>query len=59
MEGDITIETAETDDEFVAAIRELKRWNEEDPGRWKGIDPGFDYKLKLEFEQLGLGDLLH
>ena len=58
-EGDITIQTASTDAEFVEAIRELKRWNEEEPGRWRGIDPGFNATLKSEFAQLGLGDLLH
>ena len=57
-EGDITIETAATDAEFTEAIRELKRWHEENDC-WKGIDPGFDPALKLEFEQIGLGDLLH
>lgn len=38
-EGDITLRTAEADDEYVTAVRELHAWNLE-RRYWKGIDPG-------------------
>ena len=57
-EGDITLRTAEADDEYVAAVRELHAWNLE-RRYWKGIDPGFDEALRGEFHRLGLADLLH
>ena len=57
-EGDITLRTAEADDEYVAAVRALHAWNLE-RRYWKGIDPGFDEALRGEFHRLGLADLLH
>ena len=56
-EGDTTLQTAENEQEFVDAMRELKRWNDEG-GRWLGVDPGFNADLKAQFHTLGLGDLL-
>ncbi|MBN2053275.1 hypothetical protein JW905_00040 [bacterium] len=58
-EGDITIKTAETDDEFCAALREIKEWNDEQGHGFKGIDPGFNVLLRELFVNLGLEDLLH
>ncbi len=68
-EGDVSRQVAENAEEFVAAMRELKRWacGDDTPGAtglgWAksrfGIDPGFDEPLKQAFEEIGLGDLLH
>ena len=57
-EGDITIETAEGDDELVTALRALAEWNEK-AGWGFGIDPGGEPAMRAEFERLGVGDLLH
>lgn len=57
-EGDITRTTADTDDEFVQAVREWETWVNgagHGPAR---IDPGFhDSALAGRFARLGLGDL--
>ena len=66
-EGDVSRQVADNAEEFVAAMRKLKRWNIETAtdlqSKWAagrfGIDPGFDAKLKSRFEAIGLGDLLH
>lgn len=58
-EGDITIKEAENQKEFTEVILELKKWNEESGYRFRGIDPGFNKELKVEFESLGLEKLLH
>ena len=57
-EGDLTIQHAASDEEFVAAVRELERWNRERE-YWKGIDVGLAPRLKTKLEALGLGDLAH
>ena len=56
-EGDIAIETAEDDDELVAALRASAKWNNE-AGWGFAIDPGTG-DMRQKFEQLGVGDLLH
>jgi len=58
-EGDITVRIAESDAEFVAEIREIKRWNEDNGHRFSGIDGMCNETLIDRFEALGLGDLLH
>ncbi len=58
-EGDVTIQTAENKNEFVGEIRNIKKWNEENGHRFKGIDPGFNKEIKNSFLSLGLSDLLH
>jgi len=58
-EGDVSIETHETPAEFVAAVRELVRWNEESGHGFKGIDAMMVDSIKEGFQGLGLGDLLH
>lgn len=55
-EGDVTIETAETDEEFTRAIRNLEEYYGDG---FKGIDPGFDDALREEFVKLHLYDLIH
>ena len=58
-EGDVTTTVCESDEEFVAQIRELAAWNDEGGYGPMKIDPGFDDGLRQTFETLGLGDLLH
>ena len=58
-EGDVVVQYSMTPQEFVAELRELKRWNEEAGYRFIGIDPGFNTALQKEFVALGLLDLLH
>ena len=58
-EGDITLRTAESGAEFAQALRELKAWNEERGYGFGGIDCAMVESIKEDFEELGLGDLLH
>ena len=57
-EGDTTLQQAETEAEYVKAIRELVRWATE-AGYWKGIDSMCNDAITARFNELGLGDLLH
>ena len=57
-EGDITVEEAETPQEYVEAVHKLKAWNEESD-RWLGIDGMLNDTIIAEFNKLGLGELLH
>lgn len=58
-EGDLTIQRYDEDEEFIAALRELVRWNEERGYGPARIDPGFSEKMKADFGKLGLADILH
>ena len=58
-EGDVTLQTADTEEEFVEMLRSLQQWNEEHGHSFLGIDPMCDEGLKGRFEALGLADLLH
>jgi len=58
-EGDVTLQTADDKDEFIAAIRKLKTWNEDSGHRFIGIDPMLNAEIEGAFKKLGLGDLLH
>jgi hypothetical protein len=58
-EGDCTTQTAVTPEEFTEAIRELKTWNEEYGHEFLGIDCGLSTTLEKQFQDIGLGDLLH
>jgi hypothetical protein len=58
-EGDVTTHIAETDDEFVQALRELVQWSDEAGHGPTRIDPGFADEMRQAFTRLGLGDLLH
>ena len=57
-EGDLTIRDAESDEEYTAALRELRDWNDERQ-QWKGIDPGLGETMRARFAALGVADLLH
>ena len=57
-EGDLTIETAENDAEYVQAIRNLKTWHD-NMQRSMRIDANTQPTQKARFEALGLADLLH
>lgn len=58
-EGDVTRQIADTDEEFVKAIREHQDWVEGAGHGPMKIDPGFAPEMKADFERLGLADLLH
>ena len=58
-EGDVTIQTAETDVEFASAIREIQIWNNLQGWKFIGIDPMLREEIANEFKRVGLGDLLH
>jgi hypothetical protein len=58
-EGDLTLVKLDTPEEFVAELRECKRWNDEHGHRFLGIDPGFDEELRQRFNDLGMQDLYH
>jgi len=57
-EGDVTITTCDTDEEFVAEMNNWVRWNKEND-YFIGIDPGFNEELKAKFQALGLSELMH
>ena len=57
-EGDISVECADDDAEYVEALRALHRWNVGN-GHWKGIDTMLNEDVARAFERLGLDDLLH
>ena len=56
VEGDVTRQTCDTQDEFAELVRKAVDFHGD---RFLGIDPGFDDHLKDRFETLGIGDLLH
>jgi len=58
-EGDVTRTICDTDEEFAAALREIDGWNRDHGYGPARIDPGFDPALKVAFEAVGLGDMLH
>jgi len=57
-EGDVTIETAVTETEYVEHIRKLKTWNDEN-GYGMAIDPGLGPDIRARFTAIGLAELLH
>lgn len=59
VEGDVTLREAESTKEFVAEIRGIRQWNEENGNGFKGIDPMGNEDIEARFRALGLGDLLH
>lgn len=60
-EGDVTIQTADTDEEFAEAVRELARWNDEHGWGPMRIDCLLRSHsgIAARFRSLGLADLLH
>lgn len=59
VEGDVTISLCESDEEFIAQLREIDRWHVEHGYGPARIDLGFDPAMKAAFERLGLADMLH
>jgi hypothetical protein len=57
-EGDVTIKSADTDEEFVAEVRALVDWMRENTGSGM-IDGMCEPEIIGAFERLGLADLLH
>jgi len=61
-EGDVSITTAETPQEFVEEILKIKTWsNENADNGFKGIDTGWteNNPIEMKFKALGLGELVH
>jgi hypothetical protein len=58
-EGDLCVQEAETEAEFVSAMVEMKHWYEENGHRFLGIDPMCSHSIERAFRGLGLGGLLH
>ena len=58
-EGDITHQTADTGAEFLAELEQIKAWNDDQGGRFLGIDPMLNAGIELDFRELGAGHLLH
>ena len=57
-EGDLTRESYDSLDDFVARIREYHQWALK-MQLWKGIGPGLDPSAVARWKEIGLGDLLH
>jgi len=57
-EGDCITQQAETDQEFISEMRNIKQWNV-DNGYSCNIDCGYDEDVRYRFKNLGLTDLLH
>ena len=58
-EGDVTLRTADSPEEFAEALLEMKAWNEESGHRFIGIDTGCNDALSERFRSIGLGEMLH
>lgn len=58
-EGDVTIQTCDTDEEFAGLLRSLDEWNVKQGYGNARIDPGFGAEMKAAFERVGLADMLH
>lgn len=58
-EGEITIDKADTAEEFITALREFAKWNEEAGYGRINIDPGPYSDTAKAFVTLGVEDLLH
>jgi len=59
MEGDIYIDHAENVDEFKTELNNIKAWTIENGFEFRGIDPGFNKKLKQRLIEIELESLLH
>lgn len=58
-EGDVTVQSADTDEEFVSIVREMTGWHDEHGWGPTRIDALANERLATAFRTLGLGDLLH
>ena len=59
VEGDVYRNIAESVDEYIAFIRELKADYEAMGTKIIGIDPMLDEGIENRFKEIGLGDMLH
>lgn len=57
-EGDVTVQTTETDEELVSLVAEIKGWNESNGHRFIGIDPGYGDDMMERLTAAGLGAFL-
>ena len=58
-EGDTTLKTAASPEEFAAELWGIDAWNRAQGYGPARIDPGYDPALKVAFERVGLTDMLH
>lgn len=58
VEGDVTIEEADTKEEFISLMRRLDKWCKSNDDELN-IDTMCDEKQKEQWHKLGLKDLLH
>jgi hypothetical protein len=57
-EGDVTVTTCETAEEFAAELRRIVQWHV-DNGGWCRVDAMCEPDIIARFDALGLGDVLH
>lgn len=57
-EGDVTIQAADTDEELVSLVVDIKAWNDQNGHRFIGIDPGFGEDMQRQLVAAGLGAYL-
>jgi len=57
-EGDVTIQTTDTDEELVSLVAEIKAWNDQQGHRFIGIDPGYGDEMQGRLIAAGLGAYL-
>ena len=58
-EGDITVNAAADSAEFVAELRSIKAWNDEQGHKFHGIDGMLRDDIIAQFKAIGCGGLLH
>ena len=59
-EGDTCLTTCDDDAELVAEMTNIRDWhNEQEPGGFRGIDPGFNVDLQRALIAAGLGGFAH
>ena len=58
VEGDITVQECETDEEFISLVRETVDFHKKQ-GSWKGIDSMCRINIEERMTELGLADCLY
>lgn len=57
-EGDTTLTSCDTNEDYVKAVSDMVNWNKKS-GYWLGIDPGLKPEMRAKFVSLGLEEFLH
>jgi len=58
-EGDVSVQTADSPEEFAAEMRRIKEFHDSTGWKFLGIDAMCNDETEQAFKALGLGDLLH